>query len=374
MMNNAETPLVVYWDEIFTAHEAKRPPIEGLVVQPPHPDDPGRVTNIQECIETSFSGETQWKPVSPATDEAITSVHASAHLEHLDELSSRRTGSTEAIQLGIGPKTASAARHAAGAAIEAAMNSVQGETIPYALVRPSGHHAQSDQIEGFCYLNNVAIAAKKLLTTDKVESVAIIDWDVHHGNGTQEIFYDNSEVLYLSVHGDHRSWGMYHPQTGRPTEYGTGSGEGYTVNVPLPPGAGIQSYEYACNHILEPILDQYDPDAVLVSAGQDGGHVDSLGRHTLTVPGFYKLGRRVRHIATRHADGRLAIVQEGGYHLGHLPFATLGILEGACGIENKTQEPYPPAEPETLDEAIRYVHQAGVVHTQFWELPFVATE
>lgn len=239
---------------------------------------------------------------------------------------------------------------------------------PLACIRLSGHHAQRAQADGFCFFNNVAVAAEDALSTAPVDRVAIVDWDVHHGNGTQEVFYDRDDVLFISLHNDHGSWDPdAHPQTGNVDEDGAGEGAGYNVNVPLPPGTGDEGYQIAFDRLVSPIVSAFDPDLLLVSAGQDPGTVDPLGRNVVTKSGFAALGAGVRDLASVYADGRLALVQEGGYQQSHLAYATLGIVEGVLDIDAGVEDPFDWLDEDVtstrraLDEVVEY-------YRRYWEL------
>lgn len=208
----------------------------------------------------------------------------------------------------------------------------------YALVRPPGHHAQPGKADGYCLCNSTAIAAEHLRARG-AERVAIIDWDVHHGNGTQECFYSRADVLTVSLHEGHGSWGPWHPQTGSPLEKGIGEGAGYNVNVQLPYGAGNAAYLQAMGEIVIPIVDEYQPSVILVAAGQDANQFDPNGRHCLTMAGFDALGRSVRQLADRQCDGRLAVIQEGGYAVSYTAFCAHATLAGVLGVPSGLHDP-----------------------------------
>ncbi|WP_266081098.1 class II histone deacetylase [Haladaptatus caseinilyticus] len=340
------TDLHVFWDDSFTAHTPPAGEFETkwsgrLAAKEPHPDREERVRNIRSIIEHVLDDRANWQSVAPATKAQLNRVHSSEYITEFERFCEAGGGRLTA-ETGANEASYSAARHAAGAAIQAAETAIDcDDSVPYALVRPSGHHAQPTQADGFCFFNNIAVAAEHLLQTEDIERVGILDWDVHHGNGTQECFYDRDDVLFVSLHNDHWSWDPNaHPQTGDVDEYGVGTGQGYNLNIPLPPGTGNSGYEAAFDRIVEPVFEAYDPDVLLISAGQDPGVVDPLGRNVVTKRGFESFGRRARRMAEKYSDGRFAIVQEGGYQVSHLAYATLGVLEGSLGVETGIEDPF----------------------------------
>jgi acetoin utilization deacetylase AcuC-like enzyme len=366
--------LHVYYDDAALAHvppagEFEAPWSGRLAAQEPHPDRRERIENIVSIIRSELADTTTWASVKPAAESAITRVHTPEYVDEIREWATTGGGRlTE--ETGGNRETFRAALTAAGSAIGAAEHALDTglPEVPYALVRPSGHHAQPSQADGFCFFNNVAVAAEHLRATRNVGRVAILDWDVHHANGTQEAFYDREDVLVVSLHNNHESWSEEtHPQSCDLTEQGTGPGEGYTVNVPLPAGTGNDGYRYVIDELVAPILDDYDPDALLVSAGQDIGTMDPLGRNVVTKAGFEWLGQRVRELAIDHANGSLALVQEGGYHVSHLPYATLGVLEGALDEQTGVEDPFAWIDGDTRS-AHKAVEDAISTHVEFWPL------
>lgn len=366
--------LSIYWDDVFLEHEPPAGEFEAawtgrLAVEEPHPDQPARVQNIKHILTHELEDHCTWQKVHPATRAELQQVHTADHIDNLRSFCQDGGGRLTA-ETGANERTFDAARYAAGAAIAAATGAVDTETtsVPYALVRPSGHHAQPSQIDGYCFFNNIAVATEAVLATTDVDRVAIVDWDVHHGNGTQEAFYDRDDVLFISLHNDHGSWDIdAHPQSGDVEEDGAGVGTGYNVNIPLPPGSGDRGYELVFDRLVEPIVAEFGPDLILVSAGQDPGTVDPLGRNVVTKAGFRMLGERVTALASDQADGRLALVQEGGYQLSHLAYATLGVFEGVLGVETGIDDPF-----DWLDENFESTQRAvnGIVdhHEDYWNL------
>ncbi|HZQ50137.1 MAG TPA: class II histone deacetylase [Candidatus Dormibacteraeota bacterium] len=240
-----------------------------------------------------------------------------------------------------GRKSWRPALKAAGGSVRAVDDVIGGRVDnAYALVRPPGHHASANLPMGFCLFNNVAIAARHAQQNHGLEKIAIVDWDVHHGNGTQAIFYEDPSVLFISIHQD----GLYPRDSGTLAERGRGVGEGFNVNIPMPAGSSDHGYRLAFERVVIPAVQSFRPDLLLVSAGQDASGADPLGRMSLTTEGFRTLSAMVTDAAREVCGGRIVMLQEGGYSVDHMPFCTLAIIEAMAGIK-----PALSGEPLELD-------------------------
>ena len=281
-------------------------------------------------------------PVTPATREQLERVHTPAYLDFVQEVVAEGGGYLDAGDTVASPGSWEAATAAAGAAV-GAVDAVMAGTVDaaFALVRPPGHHAPADRAMGFCLLNNAAVAAAHAVAAHGLSRVLLVDFDVHHGNGTQDIFYDNGQVLYFSTHQS-----PAYPGTGKVTETGIGPGEGFTVNVPLPPDVGDDGFLQVFDTILRPLADRFRPEMVIVSAGYDAHWRNSAYvagiRERATVTGLAALSARLQVIADAHCPGRLVGILEGGYDLEALAYgvlATLRVWLGDTDIEDPIGPP-----------------------------------
>lgn len=345
-------PLIdIVWHEDVLSHatgsgvfEAAPSPL--LAVQTAHPEGPDRLRNMKSALERAPSaGQFAWHQGRHATDAELELFHTPDYVQGVRAgciHGKRYTGTTL-----LSPDSWHALTAAAGCALEAARLVLEDGARPaFALVRPPGHHAAPGVADGYCFFNNAAIAAQSALDHG-LSRVAIVDWDVHHGNGTQAGFYDRSDVLTISLHMDHGAWGATHPQTGAVDERGAGAGLGFNLNLPLPMGSGDCSYLLAFDDIIAPRLRAYGPELLVIAAGVDAGQFDPNGRQLLTSRGFHGLARRARALAAELCAGRLLIVQEGGYNPAHAAFCVLASVEGFAGIEPSLPDPlaYMPEDP-----------------------------
>ncbi len=315
------------FDPIFAEHN-----------YPGHPENKNRLADVASWIPD----DVQRLAFRPALPEDAERVHDPAYLFWLQQ----RCAATATVgwldsDTYITRRSYDVALYAAGAAIAAVEQSLRGEHC-FALVRPPGHHAEYDRAMGFCLINNVAVAARKALL--QVNRIAIVDWDVHHGNGTQNSFYGTDQVLYCSVHHEH----MF-PYSGTVTEAGAGDGRGYTVNAPLPAGSAFADYYHIFSEIFVPAVERFSPDVLIVSAGQDILFDDPLGSMRILPQDFEPLTRML----VNAAEVPLALVLEGGYGPSH--GAAVRSIFTALTSEGEVRVPHIPSE-RTL-EIVKYLKE-----------------
>ncbi|UCD72239.1 MAG: histone deacetylase [Syntrophobacterales bacterium] len=293
-----------------------------------HPENPNRLRAIYAMLRQRDM-EGNFTEISPrfATREELGMVHLPSYIDLISSTSGQPTRRLDPDTL-TSPKSYEAACLAAGGVLEAIEMVLQGKLDnAFALIRPPGHHAEGNRAMGFCIFNNIAIGAKYVFKTHGLEKVLIIDWDVHHGNGTQNTFYEDPKVLYFSTH----RYDFFYPGTGAPTEVGIGQGEGFTVNVPMSPGCGDAEYANIFLHILKPIALSYNPQLILISAGFDTHSHDPLGGMSMTEKGYARLTNITMDIAQATCGGKIIIALEGGYDLDGLATSVKAVLRELRG-------------------------------------------
>ena len=295
--------------------------------EPRHVEQAARLVAVEQALAASgLMAQAQVSVAKPAREQSIRAVHSGRMIEMLQYISYEGEAWIDSDTYAmIGSYDAAA--QAAGAAIDAVAAVVGGQAANgFALVRPPGHHATPERSMGFCLLNNIAIAARYATDVLGLERVAIVDYDVHHGNGTQDCFYDDGRVLFCSSHAT-----PLYPGTGDAGEVGHGAGYGLTLNAPLPYGVGDSGFQQLYSELIIPALHRFQPQLILVSAGFDAHWDDPIGPLALTSSGYAKLTSLLKHAASDLCDGRLVLVLEGGYSLRALAEsanAALGVLLG----------------------------------------------
>jgi acetoin utilization deacetylase AcuC-like enzyme len=351
-----------------------------------HPESPDRLRAVREGL-SGHHGVT-YVDAEPASRAAIEAVHDPAYVAEIEEFCAAGGGKWDADTVGV-EATWEASLASAGLAQWAARAALEGESgreTPFSLGRPPGHHAVSDDAMGFCFFNNAAVAAQAALdgeaitdgtdrtegdagrnvdaaptgsdgseaeNEDSVDRVAIYDWDVHHGNGTQDIFYDRGDVLYCSVHED----GLY-PGTGEIEETGSGEGAGRTVNAPLPAGCGDPEYTSVFQQCFAPAIEAFDADLLLVSSGFDAHEHDPISRMRVSTEGYGVLAAQTRDLAERVGAG-LGFVLEGGYGLDTLTESVTTVQEVFEGYEPVAPEEDANERSQAVIEAVREAHALG---------------
>jgi acetoin utilization deacetylase AcuC-like enzyme len=364
--------LDVFWHDDALLHDTgsglfEQPPSPLLAEQELHPENAVRVLNMKTMLERGpLAPRVRWHEGRHATEDELALVHDPAYVESVRRFCESGGGiltwSTPVIE-----RSWEAALAAAGTTLAAADAVLHGEAeVAYALVRPPGHHAQPAQADGYCLFSNVALAAEHARRSG-AKRVAVLDWDVHHGNGTQECFYERDDVLTISFHMRHGAWGPAHPQTGSPDEVGAGAGTGFNVNVELPPGTGDEGYARPMEEIVTPIVDTFEPELLLVACGQDANQFDPNGRQSVSMAGFRRLGEAARGLAEHHCGGRIVLAQEGGYARTYSAFCLHATLAGVLGVDQELDDPcaYLPDDPHHADRELDAVRAALA---PYWKL------
>jgi len=324
-----------FWHD--TGSAALYVPAGGYVEPDRHgesPESKRRVVNL--LARCGLLKQLELLEARAATVDEVEAVHDRAYRERVQELSDT-TGGDAGDEAVVGRGSYEIALLAAGGAMAAVDAVLQGQVRnAYALTRPPGHHATPAMGMGFCLFNNAAIAVQYARRTYGLERILILDWDVHHGNGTEDMFDADPGVLFVSLHEEEN----YPLQRGWSEHIGVGAGLGYTVNVPLPAGTSEAGYMEALRRVVEPIVDQFRPELVLISAGQDANFFDPLGHMLVTADGYYQMTALAKAWAERHCDGRLVALHEGGYSTAYVPFCTLRIIEALSGLTAGVDDPF----------------------------------
>ncbi|MBL4874769.1 MAG: class II histone deacetylase [Rhodobacteraceae bacterium] len=326
-----------FWDEKCFWHSggnyALTAPVGGLVQPlasggpPENPETKRRLKNLLDV--TGLAHELDCRSAEPATDEDLNRIHPDSYLENFKNLSDGGGGEM-GLRTPFGAGGYEIAALSTGLVKGALLSVLKGQHHnAYALSRPPGHHCLPDWSNGFCLLANIAIAIEAAKAEGLAPRVAVVDWDVHHGNGTEAIFYDRDDVLTISLHQERN----YPADTGDAVDRGKGAGLGHNINIPLPPGAGHAAYIYAMDRIVVPALNAHQPDVILVACGFDASGVDPLSRMLCSAQTYRLMTRQLMQTADQLCDGKLVMAHEGGYSEVHVPFCGHAVLQEMSGSE-----------------------------------------
>ena len=307
--------------------------------QPGHPENRRRLEGALRLLtQTGLLDQLQAVPCTPLRDERLLRVHPRQHVERIEALAGRGGGYLDPDTY-VNPGSAHAARLAAGGLVNLTLAVLAGQASNgFALIRPPGHHASADAGMGFCLYSNVALAARTAQVELGLPRILIVDFDVHHGNGTESIFYDDPRVLFFSTHQY-----PYYPGTGALLDTGRGAGLGATVNVPLPPEVGDQGYAAIFAQVLWPLARRFQPQLILVSAGYDAHWDDPLAGMALSLSGYAHLTRELLRMADELCAGKIVFALEGGYNLDVLAYGVRNTLALLHDHQAAIQDPFGPA-------------------------------
>jgi acetoin utilization deacetylase AcuC-like enzyme len=332
----------------------------------PHAESPTRIANAYQVLDRAgVAAHLEHVAAREAAIEELELVHDRDYIDSIRVACQRGEYAWVGPEARVGPGSWTPSLLATGGLLAATDYAYAGEgRSAYVLARPPGHHSSQRQAMGFCLFNSVAVAARYAQRTKEVERVAIVDWDVHHGNGTQACFYEDPSVLFISLHQD----GLYPVNSGLLSEHGAAEGEGFTVNIPLPPGTGDAGYQHAFEELVVPIVTQFDPQLILISSGQDAAASDPLGRMSVTTEGFRAMTAALKLLADTEDRRRLIAFQEGGYSPEHMPFCVLATVETLAGLQPLfDKDPVELDVPPSLGDPERAAVAASVAaHAPWW--------
>lgn len=308
-----------------------------MIVQPgTHFENAETKRRFKNLVEAcGFNKRLHSLEFNPASDEDLLSVHSKTHLDHLTKVS-QNGGGLAGDTTTMGRSSLEIARLAAGSVISTVDSIIDGDLDnAYVLCRPPGHHAVRDAAMGFCLFANAAIGIRHAQKRGLIR-VATVDWDVHHGNGTQSIFYNDPNVLTISIHQNN----LYPPNSGSIDEKGEKEGIGTNLNIPLPPGSGSGAYRHAFKELVMPALSAFDPEIIFLPCGYDASAMDPLGVMMLSSSDYAWMTNEIVQFAENGCEGRIVVTHEGGYSDVHVPFCGLAVLEALSGIDSGVEDPF----------------------------------
>lgn len=309
-----------------------------LILQPGvHFENPETKRRFHGLVEaTDLAPQLMAVRPKPVGDDILRLVHPQSHIDHIARVC--ESGGGDSGQLTpVGRASLDIARLAVGGVLAGVDKVMTGEADnAYVLCRPPGHHAEPEMAMGFCIFANAAIGVKYAQQTYGVQRVATIDWDVHHGNGTEKIFYDDPSVLTISLHQDN----LFPPASGALGDLGTGEAKGRNLNIPLPPGSGSGAYRHAFEELVIPALNAFEPELIFVPSGFDSCALDPLGMQMLASSDYAWMTRALMEVANTHAQGRIIMTHEGGYSAIYVPYCGLAVLEEMSGASARLEDPF----------------------------------
>ena len=346
----------------------------------PHPSSVAITRRIKEFLDGSGLSY-RMLPIAAraASEDELATYHTRAYIAGIRELALHGPAQGPLLmewgevddETVLGPGSFEAALYAAGGALNAVSAVLDGRVRnAYALLRPPCHHAMSNKALGFCIFNNTVLAAQHARKVHGVERILIVDWDVHHGNGTQDAFYRDDNVLFVSLHQE--NW--FPKLSGGLEQVGSGAGVGYTVNIPLPPGTGDRGYRAAFEQLVLPLGQQFRPQLILVTAGQDASWLDPMAQMMMTMQGYRQLSELMVALAAEVCDGRLLMLQAGGYSTAYVPYCTAAavepLLESDLGIVDLYAESSELERCQSIltSDTQRAIQDARMWHRQWWKV------
>ncbi len=335
----------VYFDEDFLLHKQSAW----------HPERPERLVRILQMMD-ALELDVQLMPAEVADRQRLSRVHDESYLDMIKNFGEGPYDPDTYVR----PETYGIAKKAAGASVAAALDTLHNRRSNIVLARPPGHHSGRNYAGGFCYLNNIAIAARALQAEEGISRVAVLDFDVHHGNGTSDVFYMDDTVLYISTH----QWGIF-PGTGHAESVGEGTGEGFNINLPFRGGMGDGTFADAISRLVRPVLEQFTPNAILVSLGGDGHYADPLGGLTLSSPGYVETYLVGHWVAMELGLGGATYLLEGGYDVDALAEVVWGVHEG---FSDRTIEYELTDVQDRSAEGSDIVDNVMRIHGDYWDL------
>ncbi|MDW7739513.1 MAG: histone deacetylase [Bacillota bacterium] len=327
-----------------------------------HPERKERLEHIMAALEDNNLFErVVLKEPAPAEIDDVTLVHDPDYIKLLDEVCRSGRNFLD-MDTYIVPESYRIALLSAGGVLTGLRMVMEGDVRKaFALNRPPGHHAERGRAMGFCLMNNIAITAEVAKRDYGLKRIVIMDWDVHHGNGTQHIFEKDNEVLFISTHQN-----PAYPGTGSMEEVGKDLGEGFTVNIPLPTGSGDEDYKLFFDHLIIPVIGRFEPEIILISAGQDAYRYDPLAGMGLTYQGYYNMALALSDAAEHHCGGKLVLCLEGGYHLTGQAGAVVQVLNALGNWGLPIGEQSPGLEPNRF--VLQRLQEILEIQKRYWDI------